>query len=1010
MQSVDDSGAVPAARQHTVVVTVSALLALGLGLAGSAGSVPAPGKRDREKPSIPTNIRVTSATPTTASVAWDPSTDNVRVAGYYVYLNYDHDNARRVRVSSTEFTAANLDCGESATVWIAAYDSAMNRSDVATAMVATAACIDTQAPTPPEGFRQTATTEEAVVLEWNASLDNVGVVEYGVYRNQLFLESTSDPSVGLGGLSCGSTYEFHVDAVDAAGNRSQRRSAWTRTAACPDKEPPSAPTDLAVAGKTETTLTIAWSPSTDNVAVAGYRVTLGGVTVATVTQPGATLSNITCNTTYGIAVEAFDAAGNHSSPASITASTAACSQPSTSGDTSVPSAPTGLTVQGATGTSVSLRWSASTDNVGVQGYGVYVNGTRVQQPTQTAATVSGLSCGIAYTFGVDAYDAAANRSTRTEMTATTSACADTQSPSAPANVGASSRTATSIALTWSASSDNVGVTGYGLYRGGTPAGTGAGTTGIFSNLTCNTNYTLGVDAFDGAGNRSAKTTVMVATTACADTIAPSAPTGLAVSNPSQTGLTLNWNASSDNVGVAGYDTYLNGSKVGSPSSASYTFGSLTCATSYTLGVVAYDAAGNRSSPASASGSTTACSQPPPSPPSEWKFCANEGQQCTFVGMKEARYGANGTFTSPRTFTDGVACNNQVFGDPLVGVQKLCELRDATSSTQPPPSPSASGFPASFTAGPLGGNNILPPKNPGVLMATWPQGASPGSSRYGDYANRESQLGRKLDIYATHYGSPGGGCDYGSGSSAFTSGEEQWARDTGHFILINWVPGFSMAQVNAGAADSCFAAFGQRAGAFGQAVLLRIYWEFDGTWMPWRACGQEFINGWRRTVTKIREGGGTNVGFVWSPDGYDRNCANASYPGDDWVDWVGDSMYNRDDSNTWYTPFHAGWADFGEILSFPSANPPSIYDTYSARKPFMTAETGAEEDPDQAGRKGQWFAEAKDDIKANYPALRAFVYFDVDVRPSEPFNWRLTTSQSSLDGFKALATDPHFNTR
>jgi len=949
---------------------------------------------------------VTSATPTTVSLSWTPSTDNTGVRRYWVYANEAHG-----WTSGTAYKANNLDCGESVVVGIIAHDFSGNRSGQTTATVSTAACPDTEAPTPPEGFRQTATAQDAVVVEWNASSDNVGVVGYGMYRNQLHEQSPSEPVAALTGLSCGATFEYQFDAVDAAGNRSQRPSVWVRTAACPDHEPPSMPAGFAASGKTETSLTLAWSPSTDNVGVAGYRVTLGGVTVKTVSQPGATLPNLVCNTSYGIGVDAFDDAGNRSSPASITASTAACSQaPAPSADTSAPSAPTGLTVQAATGTSVSLTWTASTDNLGVQGYGVYVNGTRVQQPTQTAVTVSGMTCGIAYTFGVDAYDAAANRSTRTEMTATTSACADTQSPSAPANVAASSRTATSIALTWSASSDNVGVTGYGLYRGGTLAGTAAGTTGIFSNLTCNTNYTLGVDAFDGAAHRSAKTTVMVATTACADTTAPSAPTGLAVSNPSQTGLTLTWNASSDNVGVAGYDTYLNGSKVGSPSSASYTFGSLTCATSYTLGVVAYDVAGNRSSPANASGSTTVCSQPPPSPSSEWKFCANEGQQCTFVGMKEARYGANGTFTSPRTFTDGVACNNQVFGDPLVGVQKLCEFRDATSSTQPPPSPSASGYPASFTAGPLGGNNILPPKNPGVLMATWPQGASPGSSRYGDYANCESQLGRKLDIYATHYGSPGGGCDYGSGSSAFTSGEEQWARDTGHFILINWVPGFSMAQVNAGAADSCFAAFGQRAGAFGQAVLLRIYWEFDGTWMPWRACGQEFINGWRRTVTKIREGGGTNVGFVWSPDGYDRNCANASYPGDDWVDWVGDSMYNRDDSNTWYTPFHAGWADFGEILSFPSANPPSIYDTYSARKPFMTAETGAEEDPDQAGRKGQWFAKAKDDIKANYPALRAFVYFDVDVRPSEPFNWRLTTSQSSLDGFKALAADPYFNTR
>ena len=71
------------------------------------------------------------------------------------------------------------------------------------------------------------------------------------------------------------------------------------------------------------------------------------------------------------------------------------------------------------------------------------------------------------------------------------------------------------------------MTEYGLYRGGTPAGSSATTTGIFSGLACNTNYTLAVDAADAAGNRSGKATVMVSTTACPDTAAPSSPTGLA---------------------------------------------------------------------------------------------------------------------------------------------------------------------------------------------------------------------------------------------------------------------------------------------------------------------------------------------------------------------------------------------------------------------------------------------------------------------------------------------------
>ena len=109
---------------------------------------------------------------------------------------------------------------------------------------------------------------------------------------------------------------------------------------------------------------------------------------------------------------------------------------------------------------------------------------------------------------------------------------------------------------------------------------------------------------------------------------------------------------------------------------------LTCGTSYSLGVVARDAAGNSSGEASTNATTSACATPPPS--GTWASCANEGQTCTFTGTKEMRYGANGTFTAARTFSSPTSCTNGVFGDPLPGVAKHCELRDPTSTPPPPP--------------------------------------------------------------------------------------------------------------------------------------------------------------------------------------------------------------------------------------------------------------------------------------------------------------------------------------
>jgi hypothetical protein len=120
-------------------------------------------------------------------------------------------------------------------------------------------------------------------------------------------------------------------------------------------------------------------------------------------------------------VEAFDAAGNRSARASVVGATSACA-PSPSPDTQPPTAPGNLTAS-TSATSASLSWTASTDNVGVTGYDVYSNGTKVGSTAGTTYSLTGLTCGTSYTVGVEAYDAAGNHSTRSTVTASTAACA-----------------------------------------------------------------------------------------------------------------------------------------------------------------------------------------------------------------------------------------------------------------------------------------------------------------------------------------------------------------------------------------------------------------------------------------------------------------------------------------------------------------------------------------------------------------------------------------------------------
>ncbi len=96
----------------------------------------------------------------------------------------------------------------------------------------------------------------------------------------------------------------------------------------------------------------------------------------------------------------------------------------------------------------------------------------------------------------------------------------------------------------------------------------------------------------------------------ADTTAPTAPGVPEVTGTTQTSISVSWTPSTDNVTVAGYDMYQGATKVASVTGTTYAFGGLACGTTYTLGLAAYDAAGNRSAQSSASAATAACASPP----------------------------------------------------------------------------------------------------------------------------------------------------------------------------------------------------------------------------------------------------------------------------------------------------------------------------------------------------------------------------------------------------------------
>jgi chitin-binding protein len=196
-------------------------------------------------------------------------------------------------------------------------------------------------------------------------------------------------------------------------------------------------------------------------------------------------------------------------------------------DTQAPTAPSNLRSTDATSSSITLAWNAATDNVGVTGYTIYRGTTPVGSVagTLTSFTVTGLSAGTQYTFTVKAKDAAGNESgASSAVTASTAAGPeqDEQAPSAPSDLTATATTSSTISLSWKASSDNAGVTGYNIYNGTEKIGSVAGTLLSYtaSGLTANSTYTFTVTAFDAAGNESDASNAATATTSAPSTEAP----------------------------------------------------------------------------------------------------------------------------------------------------------------------------------------------------------------------------------------------------------------------------------------------------------------------------------------------------------------------------------------------------------------------------------------------------------------------------------------------------------
>jgi subtilisin family serine protease/chitodextrinase len=382
------------------------------------------------------------------------------------------------------------------------------------------------------------------------------------------------------------------------------RAIQAATNSSGDLTPPSVPTGLSASTATDK-IVLSWTASTDNIGVTGYKVYRNGVEVGgTSGTTSYTDATALAGVTYSYTVRAFDIAGNTSADsAPVTA---------TLSDTSAPTVPGSLSATSSSSTQVNLSWASSTDNVAVTGYAVYRGGVLLKKVTTTNTTDTSVTTGQTYTYTVKAYDAAGNYSASSVPATVT--VPDTIAPSVPTNFSASGISSSGFTVTWGASTDNVGVTGYKVFRNGSAYKSVATNALAETGLAAGTQYTYTVQAYDAASNYSVASVAVVVTTANADgtgggvsigdTIAPT----IAITSPSSgtkvKGGTLNVSFSTtDNVGVTKVELYVDGSlaatSTANPFSISLGVSKLSRGT-HILTAKAYDAAGNSAASASVS--------------------------------------------------------------------------------------------------------------------------------------------------------------------------------------------------------------------------------------------------------------------------------------------------------------------------------------------------------------------------------------------------------------------------
>lgn len=277
----------------------------------AAVSVTTPPAPDVIAPSVPSSLQAIAVTGTRINLSWGGSTDTggSGLAGYEIFRNGGGSPIATSSVAS--FADQSLQPGTTYSYTVRAYDGAGNRSGMSNQ--ASATTLDTIAPSIPTTLQAVAASGTSINLSWGASSDTggSGLAGYEIFRNGggTPIATATTTSFTDQPLQSATAYSYTVRAYDHAGNRSALSNSATATTL--DTVAPSAPGAISISGLTSYSATASWGAATDNVGVTGYRYSWnGGAPWTNVSGLSVFLGNLSPGSTYGIFVQARDAAGN----------------------------------------------------------------------------------------------------------------------------------------------------------------------------------------------------------------------------------------------------------------------------------------------------------------------------------------------------------------------------------------------------------------------------------------------------------------------------------------------------------------------------------------------------------------------------------------------------------------------------------------------------------------------------------------------------------------------------